>query len=139
MTHSADRREAALDWLVRTNDPDFAAWDEFTAWLEDQKKDAVGDATLDDAQRAGKAVFLSQTCANCHTIRGTPARGTVGPDLTHLASRATLGAGAVENNREQLSRWLHDPQVIKPGCNMPDLQLSSSEIADLVSYLRALK
>ncbi len=112
---------------------------EFTAWLDNQAKDAAGDATLDDAQRAGKSVFLSQTCANCHTIRGTPARGTVGPDLTHLASRATLAAGVVENNREQLSRWLHDPQLLKPGCNMPDLQLTSSEIADLVSYLESLK
>ena len=114
---------------------------EFQAWLDDQRQNAADDAKLDDAERAGKQVFLAKTCVNCHTIRGTPAHGTVGPDLTHLASRETLAAGVLKNNREQLAKWLADPQAtdMKPGCNMPDLQLTSYEIANLVSYLESLK
>jgi cytochrome c oxidase subunit II len=114
---------------------------EFQAWLDDQRQDAAGETKLDDKERAGRRVFLSKTCVNCHTIRGTPAHGTVGPDLTHLASRETLAAGVLENNRGQLAQWLADPQAsdMKPGCNMPDLQLTSSEIADLVTYLESLK
>ena len=114
---------------------------EFQAWLDDQRQNAADDAKLDDAERAGKQVFLAKTCVNCHTIRGTPAHGTVGPDLTHLASRETLAAGVLKNNREQLAKWLADPQAtdMKPGCNMPDLQLTSYETANLVSYLESLK
>lgn len=114
---------------------------EFQKWLDDQKKNAANESTLDDAQQAGQRVFLSKTCFNCHTIRGTLAHGTVGPDLTHLASRETLATGVLKNNREQLTKWLADPQAtdMKPGCNMPDLQLTKTEIADLVSYLESLK
>jgi cytochrome c oxidase subunit 2 len=78
---------------------------------------------------------MERTCANCHDIKGTRAGGTVAPDLTHLASRETLGSGVLANTPRNLYRWIENPQAIKPGCNMPDLHLSNPEVAALVAYL----
>jgi cytochrome c oxidase subunit 2 len=63
----------------------------------------------------------------------------VAPDLTHLASRSTLGAGATDYTRKDLTTWLRDPQVIKPGCHMPDFKLSDAKVDDLVAYLEELR
>jgi cytochrome c oxidase subunit 2 len=84
-------------------------------------------------------LFAEKGCANCHAIQGTPARGDVGPDLTHAASRATLAAGTIPNDRVHLRAWLEDPQRIKPGVKMPKLPLSQRDLGALVSYLEGLK
>ncbi len=109
--------------------------DEFQKWLDDQKKPAVDDA----AARAGQDVFLSQTCVNCHRVRGTGAAGTYAPDLTHLMSRQTLASGAVPNTPEQLRKWVIDPQRVKEGCLMPAFGLSGEQVDRLVNYLGTLK
>jgi len=109
--------------------------DEFQRWLEDQKRPAMDDA----AARAGREVFLSQTCVNCHRVRGTSATGTYAPDLTHLMSRQTLASGAVPNTPEQLRKWVIDPQRIKEGCLMPAFGLSGEQVEHLVNYLMTLK
>jgi cytochrome c oxidase subunit 2 len=109
--------------------------DEFQRWLEDQKRPAVDDA----AARGGRDVFLSQTCVNCHRVRGTGALGTYAPDLTHLMSRQTLASGAVPNTPEQLRKWVIDPQRIKGGCLMPAFGLSREQVDHLVNYLTTLK
>jgi cytochrome c oxidase subunit II len=86
----------------------------------------------------GARVFAAN-CATCHTIRGTSARGRVGPDLTHLMSRETLAALATHNTRADLRRWVEDPQAIKPGNQMPALPLSSRQLDQVVAYLETLR
>jgi cytochrome c oxidase subunit 2 len=110
--------------------------EQFAHWLADQKKDARDD----DEARKGKHVFLRMTCKNCHTVRGTTARGTVGPDLTHLMSRDRLAGGMIENNAKNLSDWIENPQKIKPGCVMPGFAgLKHADLDDLVRYLASLE
>jgi cytochrome c oxidase subunit 2 len=87
----------------------------------------------------GLKLFLSDGCANCHAIQGTRAQAHVGPDLTHVASRTTLAAGTIPNDRAHLEAWIRDPQKIKPGTKMPKLPLSQGDIAGLVTYLEGLK
>src|SRR5262249_42931050 len=108
---------------------------EFADWLEAQRRPAAAGS----AGMAGSRLFYTKTCANCHTIRGTPAFRTVGPDLTHLASRQTIAAEEIPNDRKNLSAWLNNPDVLKPGCRMPDLKLSPDDVASLVSYLESLR
>jgi len=108
---------------------------QFEEWIQAQHRPAVAAAE----KLSGSGLFVAETCANCHTIRGTPAAGTVGPDLTHLASRQTIAAAEIPNDRKNLSAWLNNPDVLKPGCRMPDLKLSQNDIASLVSYLETLR
>jgi cytochrome c oxidase subunit 2 len=110
---------------------------DFQAWEARQAEPAA--APVSPAAASGLGVFTSNTCAGCHAIRGTPAVATVGPDLTHLADRATIAAGTLDNTPEQLARWITDPQGVKPGAIMPPTQLTSSDLTDLVAYLQSLK
>jgi cytochrome c oxidase subunit 2 len=87
----------------------------------------------------GKQVFFSNACADCHQIRGTDAHGTVGPDLTHFASRLTLASGRLPNTPDNLREWLREPQHVKPGNKMPDLELPESDWRDLQAYLESLR
>lgn len=91
-----------------------------------------------DLARAGQQVFLGASCVFCHTIRGTPAAGETGPDLTHVASRLTLAAGALENNIGNLGGWIMDPQHIKPGSSMPATPLTGEELQALLAYMSTL-
>jgi cytochrome c oxidase subunit 2 len=109
----------------------------FRAWLANESKPlappAAGEA------RAGENVFMTQQCQSCHTIRGTAARGTIGPDLTHLATRKTLAALTIPNNRADLTKWVADPQSIKPGNKMPGLNLSPTQLRQVVTFLEGLR
>jgi cytochrome c oxidase subunit 2 len=107
---------------------------EFERWLAAEREPAAADSSV----AAGRDLFLSLACVNCHTVRGTPARGTFGPDLTHLMSRKTLASGAAEMSHENLRRWVDNPALIKPGALMPSMHLSSDEIAQVVEYLESL-
>jgi cytochrome c oxidase subunit 2 len=89
-------------------------------------------------ERRGEQLFLSEACAGCHTIRGTAARGDIGPDLTHVGSRSTIAAVTRPNRPDELAEWLRDPQRVKPGAKMPALGLRADEIEALVSYLESL-
>lgn len=82
---------------------------------------------------------MTSSCVMCHAIAGTPAGSRIGPDLTHLASRKTIAAGTLANTRENLTGWIVDPQVIKPGVRMPPNQLSGADLLALVSYLETLR
>ena len=108
---------------------------DFEKWAAAQKAVAPSDPRLESA----RATFLSISCVNCHTVSGTRANGTFGPDLSHLMSRATLGSGVVANTPENLRAWVKDPQVMKPGNLMPNMQLNSRELDEVVAYLASLK
>ena len=108
---------------------------EFQAWLENQKRPAVNVLEA----HAGRDAFLSQSCVNCHRVSGTSAQGTYGPDLSHLMSRQTLAAGMTPNTREELRKWLQNPQQTKEGCLMPRFGLNARSVDLLVDYLTTLR
>jgi cytochrome c oxidase subunit II len=81
----------------------------------------------------------SRACSACHSIAGTPANGTVGPDLTHLASRRTIAAGAMPMSEGNLYGWVEDPQSLKPGTKMPTIGLEPDQLHAVVAYLETLK
>jgi cytochrome c oxidase subunit II len=124
-------QHAKMGLLIIAEAPDV-----FEAWRNAQRQPARAPTT--DAQKRGQAVFLSTTCVMCHTIQGTPAGGKVAPDLTHLASRTTIAAGAAPNTLGHLAGWILDPQSIKPGVNMPGNPLSPQDLQALLAYLRSL-
>jgi cytochrome c oxidase subunit II len=107
----------------------------FRAWLANESKPLAASAQ----QSPGFQAFTNNQCASCHTLRGTSARGRIGPDLTHLMSRKTLGALTIANTPGQLRAWVRDPQQFKPGNRMPALQLNGPELTRLMSFLRSLK
>jgi cytochrome c oxidase subunit 2 len=109
--------------------------EDFERWLANEANQATENA----AGREGKAVFLSQSCVNCHRVRGTAAQGGYAPDLTHLMGRQTLAAGMVPNTTENLRRWVDNPASIKPGCLMPAFGLSERENGLIVDYLKTLR
>lgn len=110
--------------------------EEFDSWLTGQQQTAA--EPQDDLARRGREVFLASNCVYCHTIRGTSAAGRVGPDLTHLAGRLTLGAGTVPNTRGHLAGWVVNAQSIKPGNHMPPVALSAEDLQALLAYLEML-
>jgi cytochrome c oxidase subunit 2 len=108
--------------------------EDFQRWLDHEKQ------PVDDSRkRPGRDTFMKLSCVNCHRVRGTRAKGTFGPDLTHLMSRKTLASGMVDNNPETLRQWMRDPQTIKVGCNMPDMKLSDKQLDEVVAYLLTLR
>jgi cytochrome c oxidase subunit 2 len=93
----------------------------------------------------GKALFAAKTCASCHEVRGHGAAGISGPNLTHIGARSTIAAGLIENNAEQLQRWIHNPEAVKPGNKMAkgyrdnNVTLTAEDEVALVAYLQSLK
>jgi cytochrome c oxidase subunit 2 len=108
----------------------------YRAWLSGQERGA--GTALSPSEQAGERLFMSSQCESCHTIAGTPAQGTIGPNLTHLASRVGLASEEIPNTPRELAAWIRNPQAIKPGTRMPDLGLSPGQVSELVSYLDAL-
>ena len=111
--------------------------EEFEAWLAAARQPAHEPS--DDTQKRGQQVFMNSTCIMCHTIGGTPAMGRTGPNLTHVASRQTLAAGAVPNRPGHLAGWIIDPQRIKPGTKMPQNSIPPDDLRALLEYLESLK
>ncbi len=110
---------------------------EFDTWIERQQQPApMPDGAL--VQR-GQQIFLGAACVYCHTVRGTNATGVIGPDLTHFASRPTIGAGILPNTRGNLAGWIIDPQGIKPGNRMPPMYIESEDLQALIAYLETLE
>ncbi|HZZ60130.1 MAG TPA: cytochrome c oxidase subunit II [Roseiarcus sp.] len=109
--------------------------DSFEAWRKDQLRDAPQPNTQETS--LGERDFV-QHCAACHTVRGTVAEGKLGPDLTHLMSRSTIAAGILPNNPGYLSGWIANPQNLKPGALMPDLDISGPDLASIRSFLLTL-
>jgi cytochrome c oxidase subunit 2 len=108
---------------------------DFQRWIERQRRPRGGPTS--ERLAFGQLVFERSACAGCHTIQGTSATGTAGPDLSDFGGRQTIGALAVPNNRGNLAGWIADSQSIKPGNLMPPVQLSSEELLAVVEYLES--
>jgi cytochrome c oxidase subunit II len=125
-------QHAHMAMYVQAQEPE-----DFRRWLRAESAGARPPTT--PAQRAGRAAFFRDHCAECHALRGTPARGDVGPDLTHVGSRTTIAALMLPMDAQGLAAWLRDPQHVKPGNRMPNLGLSDADLRSLVAYLGSLK
>jgi len=112
--------------------------EQFARWVEQQRQ-AAGTAPAEPVAAAGRRVFLGTVCAGCHTVAGSAANGKNGPDLTHLMSRATIGAGAAPNVRDRLRTWIRNPDDVKHGVLMPAMQLDDEQLDQLVEYLLTLR
>jgi cytochrome c oxidase subunit 2 len=103
----------------------------FEEWLANESRPAVVEGSSEP--------FLGSTCSGCHSVRGVSEEGTLGPDLTHFATRRTIGAGAIPNTRANLAEWILDSQKIKPGNKMPPQPVSGDELEALLDYIEGLK
>lgn len=126
----ADHAQMALEVFVQRASA-------FHAWLSQQRRLARPPST--PIQMTGQRVFMNSQCASCHTIAGTPARGAIGPNLTHIGSRMSIASDTLRNTPRNLTAWIRDPQAIKPGAQMPDLGLSRKQASELAAYLESLR
>lgn len=110
---------------------------DFHAWLANEARPAP--APVAPAAIRGRDVYLGSSCFGCHAVRGTTASSEFGPDLTHLARRETIASGILENNRENLRRFIVEPQTVKPGDTMPPTSFSEEDLAALLDYLEGLR
>ncbi len=122
-------------WMAFTVTADAPA--QYEAWAEQQRKPA--SVPSDAAALRGQQVFMGATCVMCHAIGGTEASAQKAPDLTHLASRKTIGAGTLPNDPQNLASWISNPAAHKPGVNMPSHAFSQDDLQALVAYLRSLQ
>jgi cytochrome c oxidase subunit 2 len=111
--------------------------EKFQRWKTHQQ--APANDPLTPQQLHGRSVFLSLPCVNCHAITGVDAYATIGPDLTHIASRPTLAAGELLNSKGNLGGWIVNAPAIKPGTLMPPNQIASSDLIDLLAYMENLR
>jgi cytochrome c oxidase subunit II len=112
--------------------------DAFETWLDSQAAAATAPATA--LAQTGRQVFDRTGCGACHTVRGTDADGMIGPDLTHVGARRTIGAGTLPNNRGTFFRWVMDVDRVKPGAHMPAFRmLPSEDLRALAAYLESLQ
>jgi cytochrome c oxidase subunit 2 len=125
-------QHAKMAFLVIAEEPG-----EYQRWVTRQQRPRGGPSS--EREAAGEQVFMRSSCAGCHTIRGTEAQGTLGPDLSDFGSRRTLGAVAVPNTRGHLAGWIENSQSIKPGNLMPPVQLEPEELLNLLEYLENLR
>ncbi len=111
---------------------------DFAAWLAAEAGDAAAPA--DDVARAGRDLFLAAGCGACHTVRGTRAAGTLGPDLTHVGGRRMIAAGTLPMLRQDLARFIADGDHVKPGTMMPPFRiLAAADLSALAAYLAGLR
>ena len=125
-------QHANMAFLVIADPPDA-----FEDWVGGQR--ALPDGPVTSEAARGREVFLSSACIGCHTIQGTEATGTLGPDLTHLASRRTLGAATIPNTEANLRAWVPNAPAVKPGVLMPAIPLTTEELDAVVAYLQTLE
>lgn len=124
-------QHSGMQLIVVAQEPE-----EFEAWLEATAAPRADPPSALAAE--GEAVFGTVGCSSCHTVRGSAHDGRLGPDLTHIGSRQTLGAALVENNRGNLGGWISNPQSVKPGSLMPPTPLEPEELLALIAYLEGL-
>ncbi|WAC27178.1 cytochrome c oxidase subunit II [Ancylobacter sp. SL191] len=130
-----------MGFAVHVMEPDaFARWVEREASVVDDQASQVASETDQADVARGRDAFLANGCGGCHTVRGTPAAGEIGPDLTHVAGRSTLGAHVLTNTPENRALFIADVERVKPGARMPSYgALPPDELAAITAYLGSLK
>jgi len=108
---------------------------QFAAWVARQQQSSVQDPTVAE----GRFVFEHNSCISCHTVAGTVATGRFGPDLTHVASRDTIGSGSVPTTPANLRSFVDDPSHSKPGALMPPMHLNDHDLDAVTKYLATLQ
>lgn len=127
----AQHAKMALHVVVQTPD-------EFRTWLASHLPPAL--VPRDPQLLRGRQLFLESRCGLCHTVRGTPAKGTSGPDLTHVGSRQWIAAGTLPNGAGALAGWITDTQHVKPDSRMPSFrQFSADDLRALAAFLESLQ
>jgi cytochrome c oxidase subunit 2 len=112
--------------------------EDFSRWLAHQQ--TLAASPNEPVATRGQEIFLASGCGACHTVRGTPASGVIGPDLTHIGSRLSIGAGALPNNAETMLRWIARTEHIKPEVLMPAFgMLPEQELEAIAVYLKGLQ
>ena len=127
-TEYCGKQHANMAFFVVANEPA-----RFEEWR--QKQIAPAAPSADVAQ--GLSAFQTR-CGACHTVRGTPAGGKVGPDLTHVMSRGTIAAGTLPNTPGHLTGWIANPQGVKPGNHMPQIDMSGADLNAIRTFLQTL-
>ncbi len=126
-------QHAWMEFLVVVQTPgDFGRWATREQTLSNQ-------SPSNEQQARGQVVFESSACAGCHRIRGTQAQADLGPDLTDVGQRTTLGSVRIPNTTGNLAGWIGNSQTLKPGNLMPPQYLSASDLQAVVAYLQSLK
>ena len=142
------KAEFASYKTFRVNEPGYTDRYDGLSPLDEWRKQQLPDAANEDPAliAKGRALFTAKTCIQCHTIRGDAGLGVAGPELTHVASRTTIAGGLLENNRDELHRWIHAPNEVKPGNKMwvngylvNNIKLTADDENALVAYLSSLK
>jgi cytochrome c oxidase subunit II len=113
--------------------------DEFERWVKAQQQTDLPPESLSPEAAEGRIVFERTACIDCHAIAGTIADGRFGPELRHLMSRETIGAGIAPNNAQNLRAWIQNPDALKPGVRMPAMGLSDQELDQVTAYMMALR
>ena len=112
--------------------------EEFERWLAAQAAPAARPA--DPLAARGHQLFLSSGCGACHTVRGTAADGVIGPDLTHVGSRGSIGAGRLDSHVDDFRAWVARPGALKPGVQMPAFgMLPPADLQAIAAYLESLQ
>ena len=124
-------QHAKMHFLVVAEPPEA-----FDAWLQHQQTTAR--TMLSESAQRGREVFFEVGCQFCHAIGGTDAVSRFGPDLTHFASRQTIGAASLPNNRGNLGGWVVNAQTIKPGSRMPPVEIPAEDVEPLLDFLESL-
>ena len=109
---------------------------QFNTWAQQRRAEALPPNNAET--QSGQTIFI-RSCGACHAVAGTPALGRYAPELTHFASRPTIGAGAIDNTPANLARWIHNAPEIKEGARMPAVPLDSAETRALIAYLETLR
>ena len=110
---------------------------DYERWLAAQRQPARQPSTPQELR--GRDLIEHASCAMCHTISGTAAKGRRAPDLTHIGSRSSLAAGTLENTAASRVHWIADPQSYKPGVDMPPLAAAPTDLVAISAYLGSLQ
>lgn len=127
-TEFCGMEHAQMAMFVKAMNPE-----DFRAWRDGQLQSAPAQST-----DAGEQAFITR-CASCHNVRGLPAGGIVGPNLSHFAGRMTIGAGTLKNNPTNLALWINHTQTVKPGAKMPELDLPADQVSAIIAFLEGLR